>query len=61
MTETEKRNIVRQLDHDAARLETMAVYERDDMNATMADFIDEIVHRLRNTAILIEAHMEVLE
>ncbi|MGX8696314.1 MAG: hypothetical protein ACSW8D_08020 [Prevotella sp.] len=61
MTETEKRNIVRQLDNDAARLETMAVYEMDDMNVNMADFIDEIVRRLRNTAILIEAHMEASE
>lgn len=61
MTDTEKRNIIRQLDHDAARLETMAVYERDDMNITMADFIDKIVERLNATASFIEAHVEASE
>lgn len=61
MTETEKRGIVRQLDCDAARLEMIAVFARDEMNMNTAEFIDEIVYRMHDAASIIEANVEVTE
>lgn len=58
MTATMKRDIVKQLDYDSARLETLAAYFRDGRNDCMAMLVDEIVDRLHASASVIEAHVK---
>lgn len=56
-----KRNIVKQLDYDSARLETVTAYFRDGRNDNMAMLVDEIIDRLHASASVIEANVEVDE
>ena len=53
-----KRNIVKQLDYDAVRLETLAAYFRDGRNDCMAMLVDEIIERMHASAGVIEAHVK---
>ena len=59
ITATEKQLIVKQLDYDSARLETLAAYFNDGRNDCMAMLVDEIIDRLHASASIIEAHVEV--
>lgn len=58
MTETEKREIIRQLEYDAGRLDALSFYATDRADNNVATMTLMLAGRLQDTASYLEAHLK---